>query len=45
VPVATGINIPVAYAYASRASEGVEAGSAFKFSLNIDPVRLRERFR
>jgi hypothetical protein len=45
VPVATGINIPVAYTYASRASEGVEAGSAFKFSLSIDPVRLRERFR
>ena len=45
VPVATGITIPVAFTYASRATEGVEAGSAFKFSLSVDPVRLRERFR
>jgi hypothetical protein len=45
IPVATGITIPIAYTYASRASEGIEAGPAFKFSLSIDPVRLRERFR
>ncbi len=45
IPVAAGITIPVAHTYASRASEGIEAGSAFRFSLSIDPVRLRERFR
>jgi hypothetical protein len=45
VPVTTGIDVPVAYTYASRDSEGITSGSQLRFSLAIDPVRLRERFR
>ena len=45
IPVTTGVNIPVAYTFASRAAEGVVSGSQFKFLLSVDPVRLRERFR
>ena len=45
VPVTTGVDIPIAYSYANRDAEGIVSGSRLKFSLAVDPVRLRERFR
>lgn len=45
VPVTTGVDIPIAYSYANRDDEGIVSGSQLKFSLAVDPVRLRERFR
>jgi hypothetical protein len=44
VPLTTGVNVPIAYSYASRDAEGITSGSQLKFSLAVDPVRLRERF-
>jgi hypothetical protein len=44
VPLTTGVDVPIAYTYASRDAEGIVSGSQLKFSLAIDPVRLRERF-
>jgi hypothetical protein len=45
IPVTTGVDIPIAYSYANRDDEGIESGSRLKFSLAVDPVRLRQRFR
>lgn len=45
VPLTTGVDVPIAYTYANRDADGVTSGSQVKFSLAVDPVRLRERFR
>jgi hypothetical protein len=45
VPILAGIDIPIAYSYANRDSEGITSGSQLKFSMAVDPVRLREYFR
>jgi hypothetical protein len=45
VPLTTGVEVPIAYTYANRDAEGITSGSQLKFSLAVDPVRLRERFR
>lgn len=45
VPVTTGVDVPIAYTYANRDTDEFESGSRLRFSLAIDPVRLRERFR
>jgi hypothetical protein len=45
VPLTTGVEVPIAYTYANRDAEGITSGSLLKFSLAVDPVRLRERFR
>ena len=45
IPVTAGVDLPIAYAYASRDHEGIESGSRLKFSVAVDPVRFRERFR
>jgi hypothetical protein len=45
IPITTGVDVPIAYSYANRDDEGIESGSRLKFSLAVDPVRLRERFR
>ena len=45
IPITTGVDVPIAYTYANRDSDGVSSGSQLKFSLAVDPVRLRERFR
>jgi hypothetical protein len=45
VPLTTGVDVPIAYTYANRDAEGITSGSQLKFSLAVDPVRLRERFR
>jgi hypothetical protein len=45
VPIASGVDVPIAYTFTNRNAEGVTSGSQLKFSLAIDPVRLSERFR
>ena len=45
VPVTAGVDIPIAYSYANRDTDQFTSGSQLKFSLALDPVRLRERFR
>jgi len=45
VPLTTGVDVPIAYTYANRDVDGLTSGSQLKFSLAVDPVRLRERFR
>jgi hypothetical protein len=45
VPILAGIDLPIAYSYANRDSEGITSGSQLKFSMAVDPVRLREYFK
>ena len=45
VPITAGVEVPIAYSYANRDAEGITSGSQLKFSLAVDPVRFRERFR
>ena len=45
IPITTGVDVPIAYTYANRDADGLTSGSQLKFSLAVDPVRLRERFR
>jgi hypothetical protein len=45
VPLTAGVEVPIAYSYANRDADGITSGSRLKFSLAVDPVRFRERFR
>jgi len=45
VPITAGVEVPIAYSYANRDADGMTSGSRLKFSLAVDPVRFRERFR
>jgi hypothetical protein len=45
IPLTTGVDVPIAYTYANRDHDGIDSGSRLKFSLAVDPVRFRERFR